>query len=45
MFLLFLRKPKPKIMPNVLYNIGNTPLVKINKITEEENVPCNVCKF
>eukprot|EP00105_Crassostrea_gigas_P020489 XP_011439282.1 PREDICTED: cystathionine beta-synthase isoform X6 [Crassostrea gigas] len=41
-------KPKPKIMPNVLYNIGNTPLVKVNRITQEENIPCDVyakCEF
>ncbi|XP_062606583.1 cystathionine beta-synthase-like isoform X1 [Saccostrea cucullata] len=41
-------KPKPKIMPNVLYNIGNTPLVRINRITKEEDVQCDIyakCEF
>ncbi|XP_048777807.2 cystathionine beta-synthase-like isoform X2 [Ostrea edulis] len=41
-------KTKPKIMPNVLYNIGNTPLVKVNRITAAEDVHCDVyakCEF
>ncbi|XP_061183606.1 cystathionine beta-synthase-like isoform X2 [Saccostrea echinata] len=41
-------KPKPKIMPNILYNIGNTPLVRINRITKAEDVQCDVyakCEF
>ncbi|KAK3106926.1 hypothetical protein FSP39_003170 [Pinctada imbricata] len=36
-------EPKPAIMPNILSNIGNTPLVRINRITEKENIKCEVC--
>ena len=35
-------------MPSVLYNIGNTPLIRINKITKTEGVECDVlakCEF
>ncbi|GAB1598518.1 cystathionine beta-synthase-like [Argonauta hians] len=38
----------PKIMNNVLQNIGNTPLVRINRITAKEGVECEVlakCEF
>jgi len=31
-----------KIMGTILENIGNTPLVRINKITEEEGVKCQI---
>jgi hypothetical protein len=34
-----------KIMDSILDNIGNTPLVKINKITKEEGIQCEVCKY
>lgn len=37
-----------KIMPNVLYNIGNTPLIKINRIAESEGIKCELlakCEF
>jgi len=34
--------PKPKIMKNILENIGNTPLVKINKIAESEGITCEL---
>ncbi|XP_040568726.1 cystathionine beta-synthase [Lepeophtheirus salmonis] len=45
-----LDKPKEKIgiMPNVLYNIGNTPLVRINKIGKAEGLQCELlakCEF
>ncbi|EGD77014.1 cystathionine-beta-synthase [Salpingoeca rosetta] len=39
---------KPKILPNILHNIGNTPLVRINKIAEEEGLECELlakCEF
>ncbi|ESO88456.1 hypothetical protein LOTGIDRAFT_219173 [Lottia gigantea] len=42
------QKQKPAIMPNILYNIGNTPLVRINRITEKEGVKCELlakCEF
>lgn len=40
--------PKPKIMPNILSNIGNTPLVRINRITQKDGIECEVlakCEF
>eukprot|EP00094_Tigriopus_californicus_P003248 TCALIF_03124-PA protein Name:"Similar to CBS Cystathionine beta-synthase (Macaca fascicularis)" AED:0.10 eAED:0.10 QI:0/0/0/1/1/1/8/0/574 len=33
-----------KIMPNVLYNVGNTPLIKVNKIAESEGIKCELCE-
>lgn len=41
-------KDKIGIMPTVLYNIGNTPLVRINKINKSEGVECEMlakCEF
>eukprot|EP00055_Hartaetosiga_balthica_P018515 m.134658 g.134658 ORF g.134658 m.134658 type:complete len:530 (+) comp9662_c0_seq1:65-1654(+) len=38
----------PKILPDILHNIGNTPLVKINKLSEEEGIECELlakCEF
>eukprot|EP00056_Hartaetosiga_gracilis_P007998 m.114843 g.114843 ORF g.114843 m.114843 type:complete len:518 (+) comp12833_c0_seq1:1063-2616(+) len=38
----------PKILPDILHNIGNTPLVKINKLAEEEGIECDLlakCEF
>ena len=32
-------------MPTVLYNIGNTPLVRINKINKSEGVECEMRKY
>jgi len=32
----------PKIMNTILEHIGNTPLVRINKITKEENLQCEI---
>lgn len=29
-------------MPNMLYAIGNTPMVRLNKIPKEENVKCEM---
>eukprot|EP01006_Ploeotia_vitrea_P040309 TRINITY_DN66420_c1_g2_i1.p1 TRINITY_DN66420_c1_g2~~TRINITY_DN66420_c1_g2_i1.p1 ORF type:complete len:533 (-),score=290.37 TRINITY_DN66420_c1_g2_i1:961-2466(-) len=40
--------PEPAICDTVLQHIGNTPLVRINKITAEEGVECEVlakCEF
>jgi hypothetical protein len=40
--------PKPLIMSSVLENIGNTPLVQINKIGKKEGVKCQLlakCEF
>ena len=43
-----LSKQRPKILPNILYNIGDTPLVRINNIAPKEGVECEVlakCEF
>lgn len=39
---------KPKIMPNILHNIGNTPLVRLNVIPREYGIKCEIlvkCEF
>uniref|UniRef100_A0A2C9JYD3 Cystathionine beta-synthase n=1 Tax=Biomphalaria glabrata TaxID=6526 RepID=A0A2C9JYD3_BIOGL len=39
---------RPKILPNILYNIGNTPLVRLNNIPAKEGIECEVlvkCEF
>jgi len=39
---------EPKICDNILDHVGNTPLVRINKITKADNVPCEIlakCEF
>ena len=41
-------QPKPPIMPSILDNIGNTPLVQINKIATKEGIKCQMlakCEF
>jgi len=41
-------KPRPKICSTVLENIGNTPLVRLNKIPQSLGVKCEVlakCEF
>ncbi|XP_059141016.1 cystathionine beta-synthase-like isoform X3 [Physella acuta] len=41
-------EPRPKILPNILYNIGNTPLVRLNSIPAKEGIECEVlvkCEF
>lgn len=38
-------KEIPKIMPDVLHHIGNTPLIKINKIAQSEGLKCELRKF
>ncbi|CAG8568926.1 11740_t:CDS:2, partial [Scutellospora calospora] len=40
--------PEPPILDSVLDHIGNTPLVKINKITKSEGIECEIlakCEF
>ena len=32
-------------MSTVLENIGDTPLVKLNKIPESEGLKCEICKY
>lgn len=42
------RVPKPKILPDILYNIGETPMVKLNKIGTKEGLKCELlakCEF
>ncbi len=34
---------RPKILPDILYNIGNTPLVRINRISA--GLECELCKY
>mmetsp|Transcript_15954 Transcript_15954/g.16694 ORF Transcript_15954/g.16694 Transcript_15954/m.16694 type:complete len:529 (+) Transcript_15954:134-1720(+) len=36
------RIPRPKILPNILYNIGETPLVRVNRIAEKEGLKCEL---
>uniref|UniRef100_A0A8D8WHW5 Cystathionine beta-synthase n=1 Tax=Cacopsylla melanoneura TaxID=428564 RepID=A0A8D8WHW5_9HEMI len=41
-------KPKPKILPNILHQIGNTPLVRLNNIPKQEGLQCELlakCEF
>lgn len=41
------RKPT-KIMPNILHHIGNTPLVRLNRIGKDEGIKCELlvkCEF
>jgi cystathionine beta-synthase len=42
------RVPRPKILPDILSNIGETPMVKINKISAKEGLKCELfakCEF
>ena len=41
-------KPRPKICDSILDTIGNTPIVRINNITKQENISCEIlakCEF
>lgn len=41
-------KPNPKICNNILEAIGNTPIVRINNITKQEGIQCELlvkCEF
>jgi len=33
------------ILPNILHQIGNTPLVQINKVHKSLGLQCQICKF
>lgn len=35
----------PKILPDILHAIGNTPLVKLNHIPQLEGIKCDMCKY
>ncbi|CAG9826825.1 unnamed protein product [Diabrotica balteata] len=42
------KAPKPKILPNALHAIGNTPLIKLNRIPQQEGLECDIyvkCEF
>ncbi|CAH1796443.1 unnamed protein product [Owenia fusiformis] len=42
------RKPKPAIMPNILSNIGNTPLVRLSNLSKSYGIKCELlakCEF
>lgn len=42
------RQPKPKIMDNILENIGNTPMVRVNRIGKSFGLKCELlvkCEF
>lgn len=43
-FFLSRRSPK-QVLPNVLQAVGNTPLVKLNKIPQSFGLECDVCKY
>lgn len=36
---------KPKILPDALYAIGNTPLIRLNNIPKEYGIKCEMCKW
>jgi len=41
-------EPRVKIMPNILHNIGNTPLVRLNNIPKQYGLKCELlvkCEF
>ena len=33
-----------KIMPNILHHVGNTPMVRLNRIGKDEGIKCDLCK-
>ena len=45
LYLSLFRKEHVQIMPNVLYNIGNTPMVRINKISKSAGLQCELCQY
>ena len=38
------RASRDGIMPDVLHAIGNTPLVRVNKIAKSEGLECELCE-
>ena len=34
-----------KIMPNILHHVGNTPLVRLNRIGKDEGIKCDLRKY
>ncbi len=41
--LFSLRERYDGIMPNVLCNIGRTPLIRVNRISQAESIDCDIC--
>lgn len=39
------REPRDKICSSILHTVGNTPLVKLNRIPVQEGLKCEMCKF
>lgn len=39
------RAISPPILPNILHKIGDTPMVRINKIPKAFGLKCEICKF
>jgi hypothetical protein len=35
----------PKVLKDVLQQIGNTPMIRMNRIPKSENVECEICKY
>lgn len=39
-------RPEPlKIMPSILNKVGNTPMVRINKIGKQYGLKCELCEY
>lgn len=45
MFVLFFRKHTNAVLPNILHTVGNTPMVKLNKIPQSMGIKCDMCMF
>lgn len=39
------RHDRAHILPNILHAIGQTPLVKLNRIPQSEGIKCEICKY
>jgi len=39
------RPEPPNILPNILNKVGNTPLVRINKIGKYFGLKCELCEY
>ena len=47
-YIVYHRRPKTTeedILPNILAMVGNTPLVRLDKIAKAEGLKCDLCKF
>ena len=41
-FFSFCRKPEPKILSSILEHIGNTPLVRLERLAKSEGLQCEL---